>query len=138
MATARSHGISVPRPALGGGVAKVSGHRGGARYTTRLPEIIAELPFRSEAIAVALCQLTAELAKPRAPEGPTGDLKDSLRGELLPRRQHAAVKAAWYWFFIEFGTVAGPHLPPHPFLLPAFEMAKQEIGKLAKAGMAHL
>lgn len=114
-------------------LSKVGAPRGGARLVSELPEIIRELPDRGSLLAHMLANETAKLAIPNAPVE-TGALKRSIEGKRLPRGD-AAVMAAWYWFFSEFGTVKQP---PHPFMVPAFEMARAGLPALAKEAFANL
>jgi HK97 gp10 family phage protein len=104
------------------------------RYSSRIPEIIAENPQRATALAKMIADRTTEAAKGAAPVE-TGALKESLHIEGLENQGGAAVMAVWYWFFLEFGTV---NAPAKPFLLPAFEAAVASLPVDAKAVFAGL
>ena len=44
--------------------------------------------------------------------------------------------AAWYWFFVEFGTQRG--VDAHPFIMPAYEAHRDDIVKGVAAALRSL
>lgn len=130
----------------------VRSHAGGGGLTSlksRLPEIMAELPKRSEAVAMEIAELTAEGAKSRAAAQYEGTDPFSIEAELVKAGSWVTghtvqtdgsgagisgggggVFCAWYWFFGEFGT---SRQPARPFMIPAFELA---LGQVYPAGRA--
>jgi HK97 gp10 family phage protein len=95
---------------------------------SRIPTIIADLPGSvQDAIAEGVEPIVNE-ARDRAPEGPTGDLAQSIeirdpaedsRLDAVFREDGAiGIYAAWYWRFPEFGTVRAA---AQPFMIPAVE-----------------
>lgn len=98
-------------------------------YRSRLPKIAAELPAKASAIEAATAERIAAAAKDRAPVGATGDLKESIEAK------DNGVYAAWYWFFVEFGTV---HSAAQPFMTPAAEEHSKDaqvIGRTILTGL---
>lgn len=109
-------------------------------YHSRIPEIIAQLPDRATDTASMVADETVALAVPQAPvaepweAADPGALKRSIRAEKR-REEAVVVLAAWYWFFVEFGT---RYQSAQPFLMPAYDVARVQIDKMAKVAFAGL
>lgn len=132
---------------------------------SELPELIAvDLPRRTQTMCMRVAQLTAERAQANAQGQYSGDFHIEARplsgagGEVrggqqregtfisgsalttsgtggVLRGEGAGVYADWFWFFGEFGTTKQP---PRPFMIPAFEVARREVGAAAKAAYSGL
>lgn len=93
---------------------------------SRIPQIMAQMkPEVSDAIH-EVAEGIAQAASERAPRGTTGELADSyeaVRGEMPGTSE---VRAAWYWHFVDLGTV---NAGPRPHLTPAAEEGRQELDK---------
>jgi HK97 gp10 family phage protein len=82
-----------------------------------------------EAVDLAMRQLAEEVvtgAKSRVPVD-TGKLRDAIHIDHRDDGEYAIVAGdtdAWYGHIVEHG---GTKTPPHPFLIPAAEAARQHI-----------
>lgn len=82
-----------------------------------LPEVIARLPGALDAVLSAGAERTAAYARANHPwENRTGETEGSIHVEAAGPHRFQVV-AGGASLFLEFGTV---HMPPYPFLLPAF------------------
>lgn len=99
-----------------------------------------------EEAALKGAEIIRDEAVRRAPRGATGKLKDNIVAEVAANKQNIVEvhigpnKEAWYGHLVEFGhaLVKGSkkatrkvigHVPPHPFLRPAFDEKKREAEK---------
>lgn len=52
--------------------------------------------------------------------------RDEIRVSLYVEHGSGAKNDAWWWHFVEFGTVKQPQ---HPYLRPAYNRTKQEVSR---------
>jgi len=78
-----------------------------------------------------IAQEAADHIRDGAPQGPTGNLKRSIKAkELTPRESVATVivavdrKIAPHAHLLEFGTV---RMSPHPFFRPGWDSVKEKV-----------
>jgi HK97 gp10 family phage protein len=92
--------------------------------TSRLPQIVAELPVAVRAALVASAQKIAQDAKDRVPVK-SGRLRDGIHVEIGEEGVLvvAGDRDVFYGHMVEHGTT---HSPPHPFLVPALEQNRGE------------
>lgn len=81
--------------------------------------------------SLKLAKVIAEDARGRAPQGPTGNLKRSLRAVILSGDNPPAIaavdrKVAPHAHLIEFGT---SRAPAYPFFRPAVDAHADKLGK---------
>lgn len=110
-------------------------------YTSRFPEIVAELAVKLDAVG----QLTAETvvvgAKANLALGPPKvHLKedDHIHVEHVGVGEHMVVAGdneTFYGHIVEHGSV---HAAAHPFLMPAAEATVPEIDRVAKIALRDL
>lgn len=104
-----------------------------ALWKSRIPEIVAELPQRMDAVTLAVAEGIAKQAAANAPRD-TGRLAESL--EAKPHgMEGAVVMAMFYYFFVEFGT---QNQGARPFLIPAVEMMRGGVAEVTRVGMTGL
>lgn len=131
-------------------------------YKSRLPRIARKLPFIAEAITKRTTEAIAKSAAERAPVGATGELKKSIEarsaefdygarseigknaaslGLAIPSSrgmqsvQAYGVWAAWYWFFVEYGT---SRQGAQPFITPAVEEHRATAERYGRTLMGRL
>jgi HK97 gp10 family phage protein len=102
------------------------------RLTNRFPEIEKELPVRVHEAILSGAHKIARDASDHAPVE-SGTLRDSIAAE--PSHTGAEIKAAWYWFFVEFGT---SHSPAKPFMIPAAEANRDNLARDVSAELKRL
>lgn len=106
-------------------------------FKSRIPEIVAALPARVEAIELRTAERAAERARDKVPRA-TGALHDAIHIEKDEHGGYFVVagnKTAFYGHIVEHG---GMYTAPHPFMVPAaeetraeiFELGLEELGKL--------
>jgi HK97 gp10 family phage protein len=107
---------------------------------SRIPEIVAELPAKLDAVAEAGAELISATAQEKVQVSP-GDgphLRDRIHTEKVKTGTHAVIAGdgeTWYGMLLEHGT---SHSAPHPFLVPALEEDKPEVVALAEAAVRTL
>lgn len=96
---------------------------------SRIPQIIGELDDRLLEAVTELGERIADGAKDRVPVE-TGALRDAIHVRV--KGQDVAVVAgdstAYYGHMVENGTVK---VPPHPFLIPAYEAERANLAEIA-------
>lgn len=105
-----------------------------AVLTTRIPEIVAELPVKLDEVAEAGANLIEATAKDKV-DVDTGRLRDAIHVEKVEEGTYAVVagdREAFYGHMLEHGT---SHSAPHPFLIPALEEDRPEVFALAAAAI---
>lgn len=106
-------------------------------FSSRFPEIIAELPaIIDEAIAEG-AEIIAEDARSRVPIR-TGALELSIESEQREQGTYEVVaggKEAFYGFFVEFGT---SKMAPEPFMIPAEEAEREFVISIVDAALHNL
>jgi HK97 gp10 family phage protein len=93
---------------------------------TRLSQIAAELAVRMDAVARAGAERVENGAKVRV-HVRSGALRHAIHVERQGRGKYAVLAGdgdAFYGHMEEFGTA---HSPPHPFLVPAIEDARDDV-----------
>lgn len=115
------------------------------KLQSRLPEIIAEMEVTLPVALRAGAEAIAEDAKGRVPVR-TGALRDAIHVEHLPARgdlpEAEQVIAGdggdvFYGHIVEHGSAAN-NVPPHPFLIPAFEAQAAGIELLLAEALRRL
>lgn len=104
---------------------------------SRLPQIIAELPLRIDAIARAAAEAVEERAKNRVPVR-SGKLRDAIHTERQALGEYMVIAGnteAFYGHIVEHG---GAHTPAQPFMVPAAEDVRPEIQTIAAAALRNL
>lgn len=96
-----------------------------ARLTSRLPQIIAQLPGATDEALKQGADAVAEGAKERVPVS-TGALRNAIHVEEAEGGYSvvAGDGDAFYGHMVEYGTT---NAPAHPFLIPSYEAAKEGI-----------
>jgi len=97
-------------------------------------KIVANVNKEKTATLLAAARKVQKRIKEKAPRGPTGNLKKATYAKALPETltrpsvAFAGIRArkAPHAHLLEFGTVK---MPPHPFIRPAWDSIKEEIGR---------
>lgn len=96
---------------------------------SRIPLIIGELDDRLLEAVTELAERIVAGAKDRVPVD-TGALRDAIHVRV--KGHDVAVVAgddeAWYGHIVENGSVK---MPPHPFLVPAYEAERPNLAEIA-------
>ena len=110
---------------------------------SRIPQIATLLDDQlREAAEEALAPVVAA-AKSRVPVD-SGKLRDSIHVEVEGDRARivAGNTEAWYGHLVEFGSAEGGKgrgpIPPHPFLMPAWEANRLAVEKAVQTSLKRL
>jgi HK97 gp10 family phage protein len=106
-------------------------------FKSRFDEIRRELPDRVDGAVKAAAGLIADGALERVPVD-TGDLQRAIHVERQAEREYLVVagdRSAFYGHMVEFGT---SHSAPRPFLIPAFEAAREQVEAMVATSLKAL
>jgi HK97 gp10 family phage protein len=100
----------------------VTGLKEANRALRKLPKYAKE---QIQPVMDKTAYLVANQAAARAPRGETGNLRRGFRWESKPRSvaAHVIIEGAYYWRFVEFGTVK---MPARPFIRPTADALRSE------------
>lgn len=105
--------------------------------SSRIPEIIAELPVIVDAAMKESARLVEQDAKERVPVR-TGKLRDAIHTERKSWATYEVVGGdgeAFYGHMVEFGT---EHSGGEPFLVPALEENREVTVQIVTSGLRGL
>ena len=113
-----------------------------AHFQSRLPQVAAEISPRTRAVIAEIAEAVEERAKEKVPKV-TGRLHDQIHteyDEALGAYEVLAGDArekdfAFYGHIVEHGSVVAS---PHPFMVPAAEEVRGEMGVIGREGFAGL
>lgn len=117
-----------------------------SELTSRIPEIVVELPVVMDEVVTAALEAIAEDAKQRAPFR-TGALRNAIHVEHEGTLERGAWRIiagdggdVFYGHMVEGGHIdgAGGSVPPHPFLVPAFEVGAPALLLALRAALEEL
>lgn len=106
-------------------------------YTSKLPQIAAQLGARMDAVAKVTAERIEARAKERAPVS-TGRLRDAIHVERTGVGEYQVIAGDTTVFYAHIVEHGGARTGPRPFMTPALEETRPDVETLGREALEGL